>query len=130
MSLVLIIAIAMPLATTLSEASHVPVTKDLWAMELTAQVCFELLKYTYSVARDPGMVIQALVKILLNNVLSADKTFENSSSDINECVVGTDNCHSYATCNNTIGSFTCTCDQGFMGNGVNCTGVFLSVLRS
>ena len=40
----LIIVIAMPLATTLSEASHVPVTKDLWAMELIAQVSFELLE--------------------------------------------------------------------------------------
>ena len=40
----LIIVIAMPLAITLSEASRVPVTRDLWAMELIAQVSFELLE--------------------------------------------------------------------------------------
>ena len=40
----LIIVIAMPPAITLSEASRVPVTKDLWGMELIAQVSFELLE--------------------------------------------------------------------------------------
>ena len=44
--------------------------------------------------------------------------------DIDECTSGDmpHNCHSDATCNNTKGSFNCTCHKGYEGDGVNCTG--------
>ena len=32
-------------------------------------------------------------------------------------------CHIYATCANTVGSFTCTCKDGFAGNGSTCTDI-------
>jgi len=42
-------------------------------------------------------------------------------ADIDECERGTDNCHVNAICTDVIGSFVCTCNSGFEGNGVNCT---------
>ena len=33
----------------------------------------------------------------------------------------------YATCTDTIGSFDCTCNSGFEGNGVNCTSMYASL---
>lgn len=44
--------------------------------------------------------------------------------DVNECTGETDNCDDDATCTNTKGSFVCTCDQGYSGNGVTCSGMF------
>ena len=43
-------------------------------------------------------------------------------ADINECEAGKHHCDSNAFCNNTKGSYNCTCKPGFTGNGVNCTG--------
>ena len=48
-------------------------------------------------------------------------------SDIDECVVDTlNNCSSDAFCNNTHGSFNCTCKPGFTGDEENCTGSIFS----
>ena len=44
-----------------------------------------------------------------------------SLADIDECELGIDNCHVNATCADVIGSFICTCNNGFDGDGVNCT---------
>ena len=40
--------------------------------------------------------------------------------DIDECL--SDPCDSNATCNNSVGSFTCTCDSGYSGDGFQCDG--------
>ena len=42
--------------------------------------------------------------------------------DINECEGRTPKCSSNAVCNNTKGSYNCTCKSGYEGDGNNCTG--------
>jgi len=42
--------------------------------------------------------------------------------DINECTLGSHNCHANATCANSQGSFNCTCKTGYSGNGTFCQG--------
>ena len=42
--------------------------------------------------------------------------------DIDECQKNTHDCHLNATCQNTNGSFVCTCLFGFNGDGRNCIG--------
>ena len=43
-------------------------------------------------------------------------------SDMDECTLGTHNCHMNASCTNVPGSYGCTCLNGFNGDGENCTG--------
>ena len=42
--------------------------------------------------------------------------------DIDECAIKTNNCSLHAICDNTEGSFNCSCKDGFSGDGINCTG--------
>ena len=40
--------------------------------------------------------------------------------------MGTHNCApGIATCTNTVGSFTCACNEGYDGDGVSCNGILL-----
>ena len=43
------------------------------------------------------------------------------TSDIDECVLGMNQCADDATCFDTVGSYECVCDPGFTGDGFNCT---------
>ena len=47
--------------------------------------------------------------------------------DIDECESGQDNCDVYASCTNTVGSFTCACKNGFYGDGVTCGGKRMTI---
>ena len=42
--------------------------------------------------------------------------------DIDECMTDY-SCHSNASCTNTLGSFTCTCNTGYSGDGMMCFGM-------
>ncbi|XP_020601452.1 complement receptor type 1-like isoform X4 [Orbicella faveolata] len=41
-------------------------------------------------------------------------------TDIDECAEGQSDCHTNATCMNSVGSFTCTCNAGSVGDGKIC----------
>ena len=44
------------------------------------------------------------------------------TADVNECDRGTHSCHQFASCTNTIGNFSCSCLDGFAGDGLTCNG--------
>lgn len=43
-------------------------------------------------------------------------------TDIDECLSNSTGCSVNANCSNTPGNFTCTCKNGYQGNGFTCTG--------
>ncbi|XP_015774424.1 PREDICTED: fibrillin-2-like [Acropora digitifera] len=46
-----------------------------------------------------------------------------TTEDIDECTVSPPFCHVNAQCSNNIGSYNCTCNTGYIGNGKTCTDV-------
>ena len=49
-------------------------------------------------------------------------------TDLDECSDPTlNNCHIDATCADTNGSFICTCNTGYNGDGTTCTGTLLHI---
>jgi hypothetical protein len=46
---------------------------------------------------------------------------DTCADDVDECDLGTADCDANATCANTAGSFTCTCDENYVGDGKSCT---------
>uniref|UniRef100_A0A0G4EZ83 EGF-like domain-containing protein n=1 Tax=Chromera velia CCMP2878 TaxID=1169474 RepID=A0A0G4EZ83_9ALVE len=43
--------------------------------------------------------------------------------DIDECTNSIHDCHTNAACTNSVGSFTCACNNGYSGGGVSCTNI-------
>ena len=48
---------------------------------------------------------------------------DTTCTDIDECALGTDDCHADATCTNNDSSFSCACKGGYTGDGVTCTDI-------
>ena len=48
--------------------------------------------------------------------------------DVDECARGIDECSINALCTDTVGSYYCTCDIGYDGNGFNCTSKLLTYI--
>ena len=42
--------------------------------------------------------------------------------DVNECTASSSMCHENAFCNNTLGSYNCSCKPGYYGDGKTCKG--------
>ena len=57
------------------------------------------------------------------HVMSLKVYYLTVRTDIDECVSPDLNeCHEAGICNNTDGSYDCSCNEGYDGDGYNCTG--------
>ena len=49
-------------------------------------------------------------------------------ADIDECALSPDPCGSYATCEDTDGSYDCKCKPGYRHSGTDCEGELVTTL--
>ena len=50
--------------------------------------------------------------------------------DIDECITASHKCDPNANCTNTVGSHSCSCEDGFTGSGSSCSGRSVTKLVS
>jgi hypothetical protein len=73
------------------------------------------------------IILIQLISIL--NTVVLNTFYFLFTTDIDECAKTTHDCDNNANCINTEGSFKCTCQIGYKGNGTTCNGegIFLSI---
>ena len=101
-------AARMASAPILKEVSPVDVILGTKEMELLAQV-----------------FLNTLCLCLWHDEFYSWSTFWTSSTlilDIDECTTDGHDCSDNGQCTNTMGSFSCSCNNGYTGNGKTCTG--------
>jgi len=74
------------------------------------------IKQTNKQANQQLRTVVPLFKVKLSIVLSF-------KSDIDECSADSSACDENAECENSEGSYICTCKEGFTGNGTVCEGM-------
>ena len=63
-----------------------------------------------------------LLSHLLNTLFNFTVFIYVAYTDINEC--NRSPCHQHAACVNIPGSFSCTCNEGWTGDGIHCNGKY------
>ena len=68
--------------------------------------------------------------VLYNSSISKIVLYVAATTDIDECIEGTAECDTDASCNNTIGGYNCSCNSGYEGDGFrgNCKSELLLML--
>ena len=65
-------------------------------------------------------VVPVCVRKQCDNILNITLSI---GVDIDECTPNNGGCSEQAVCSNTEGSYTCSCEDGFAGDGFTCTGM-------
>ena len=95
-------------------------------MEKTWSVSTMMDHFPVDVHMDtPLLKTTALVMLTVYDAVDFHRLEFFPLTDINECEVGEDNCHTFASCNDTDGSYYCLCNKGFSGDGLTCTGIII-----
>ena len=78
-----------------------------------------------------ALVLLSLVSMMISFAQLLHDLLCSTYAEFNDCDSNDlNNCHENANCTNTEGSFICSCDLGYTGDGVNCTSKFSRMERN
>ena len=103
---------AVPTPSAITPRDHITVLAKLDTLEMVTIVQVNVLAFSF-------YWYQTDVYLCSCNQIHIDELF---FLDMNECEKGTHDCSINAMCYNTNGSYECTCNPGYTGDGRNCTG--------
>jgi len=89
------------------------------AYEIQKIRCIIELDIEHDATYNPGVCSQTTTTTTTTTTTSTSTTLSN----IDECSLGSHNCHADATCTDTDGSFSCDCNAGYDGTGVVCSNI-------
>ena len=95
------------LLTTVTQMLHVPTLLEAIPVHVTMDTV------------EMALLVMVSIYVHLESIIFGWLLIFCVYADINECA-SANNCDSNATCTNTPGSYTCTCNQGYSGNGISC----------
>ena len=59
----------------------------------------------------------------VTNLVVPDLNDQIECIDVDECLLKTHLCDPFASCSNTFGSYSCQCNDGFIGDGNTCSDI-------
>merc|ERR1711861_14734 len=89
------------------------------AMVSCVVMWMSVLRVSTSATRTP-FVVTLMVAM---PVLACPATPGTVCMNVDECAAGSDTCSAMASCQDTDGGFHCVCDEGYEGDGHQCTAV-------
>ncbi|XP_047462251.1 uromodulin-like 1 [Mugil cephalus] len=92
------------------------VTIEIKSISMGSVVVNFIIILSSGQSQDIRNVSTALLHSLMNSPVYTVDANSTSINDVNECASGDNDCHPWARCTNTFGSYTCDCLDGYMDN--------------
>ena len=92
------------------------ITSQIWSFvkQVSTSLHQFIILRIHSQYKNPASLL-----LFLSHLLSVS-TRQFTSTDIDECASSEHDCHYLALCTNTVGSFTCSCNHPYVGDGRYC----------